>query len=633
MKKATDVMSKIGKWLLVFGFIFSQLSFPISVFADEITLDQNTDQNTDQNVEQDDNDIVLLDDDLVDKPVITINGEERTEYTIEDDLSVEVVLEYQGKKESKTFDFTNKLYGIYQYTFTSVDETVTISYLGNNASLLATYAKGVDFTRSINCDTDTCVLRGFGVDYLTVNDVTDEYYNLDNFSNYYGATVVVTDGDELLESTDKIVNGYQLKIKANQTDLELVNTTPETVYTISRVGDLVVDGLIDNQDQQVILDDILHDREVTGINDLNEDGKLNILDATDSLFVERTDDEVTDVLTNTLVPESKILFVGGEVKVQLLIRGFDKASLYGIEGVLSYNSDVLELNGAYLEAVGSEDLQSLGNLNLENNKFAYLLDGFNQNDKALLTLTFKAIAVGDSEVAIHNIIESYGDAFELANDSAKTVITVLDYNSKGGDGIDNEKAPIKEETTETAPIVTQLEYTLRPIVLSSDNYIRSLVIKGYEIDFNMYNYEYSIKVAHDVTSLDLDIVLNDSNSIYYVEGNDNFQDGENKVSIYVKAENGSTRTYTIHVDREKQVIKKAATIDEDEVEEENNTSKTIIIILIILVIIGLVYVIFKDDEEDAIEIKKHNDKQLDKTQNDDIQSSNSDENKKKKNKK
>jgi len=36
MKKIADMMSKTGKWLLVFGFIFSQLSFPLEVLADEL---------------------------------------------------------------------------------------------------------------------------------------------------------------------------------------------------------------------------------------------------------------------------------------------------------------------------------------------------------------------------------------------------------------------------------------------------------------------------------------------------------------------------------------------------------------------------------------------------------------------
>ena len=342
------------------------------------------------------------------------------------------------------------------------------------------------------------------------------------------------------------------------------------------------------------------------MNDVNEDGILNILDATHSTFIDNTlNEEVTDVLTNTLTSDNDEIFIGEEIEVKLFVSGFDMASLYGIEGILSYDDEVLELDGASLYETNDEDVKNLGYLNLKNNRFAYVLsDGFNNIDVALLTLKFKALAVGTSEITISNIIESYGETFEVENDSVTTVINVLEYG-KGGDveeDNDNSIPVTPEEST-----VIQVQNIVRPVVLSSDYYIKNLVIKGYEIDFDKYIYEYSIKVGHDVTSLELDVLLNDNNSIYYIEGNENFKVGENFVYIVVKAENGSTKTYTIKVERDKETVKKATEVDEDEVvEEEKSSSKTVIIILIILVIIGLIYVIFKDDEEDAKEIKKDN---------------------------
>lgn len=595
MRKATDIMSKTGKWLLVFGFIFSQLSFPLEVLADEVITTEKKEQ-----------DVMLV----TDEPVIKINDVETTEYTIGgiEDTNVTVVLEYQGQSEKATFDFSKKLYGIYQYTFTTVEKTVTINYLGNNADLLKPYENVVDLTKKITCNTDECIIGGFGVDLLTVADITTGYYNLAAFEDYYGATVEVVNGEEVLLNTDTVFNGYELRIVDNQNDTRLVNTTPKSLYTINRVGDadIPADGLIDIKDQDAILDDILQENEITSMNDVNEDGILNILDATHSTFIDNTlNEEVTDVLTNTLTSDNDEILVGEEVEVKLFVSGFDMASLYGIEGILSYDDEVLELDGASLYETNDEDVKNLGYLNLKNNRFAYVLsDGFNNIDVALLTLKFKALAVGTSEITISNIIESYGETFEVENDSVTTVINVLEYG-KGGDveeDNDNSISVTPEEST-----VIQVQNIVRPVVLSSDYYIKNLVIKGYEIDFDKYIYEYSIKVGHDVTSLELDVLLNDNNSIYYIEGNENFKVGENFVYIVVKAENGSTKTYTIKVERDKETVKKATEVDEDEVvEEEKSSSKTVIIILIILVIIGLIYVIFKDDEEDAKEIKKDN---------------------------
>ena len=190
------------------------------------------------------------------------------------------------------------------------------------------------------------------------------------------------------------------------------------------------------------------------------------------------------------------------------------------------------------------------------------------------------------------------------NDSISTTVKINEYG-KGGD-VEQTQNPVTttptptvaEPTVQPVNLVTtpSSTVTVRTIKLSSDNLIKSLKIKGYSIDFNPNKLEYSIKVKNNVKSLDLEIILNDENASYEVSGNQNFKVGENSVTIKVTAEDGSERTYTLKVTKEK--------AKEKEETEEKDSSKTIIIILIILVIIGLIYVIFKDDEEDNKESKK-----------------------------
>lgn len=611
MKKTADVMSKIWKWLLVFGFVFSEVSFPLEVLADELMSEDNTYQEVAEVSEFVDTNLEELPED---KPVITVNGVETTEYTIEDNTSVVVILEYQEDTLTVEFDFSKKLYGVYQYTFEGFDEVVTINYVGNNASLLEVYKNTSNETESIVCNETECVISGFGLEELTVADITSSYYDLVKFSEDYDASVLVSNEEGTLLETDLVVNGYKLEIVDNQSDLELVNTTPETVYVINRVGDVEIpsDGVIDVKDQEAVLDDVLQDNEITNVNDVNGDGILNILDVTHSTYMdlELVEGEVTDVLTNTLTSDKDELLVGEVAEVKLLISGFDKLSLYGLEGLLNYDENVLDLVEAtvYVPAVDviadGESSDTLGYLNLENGKFAYVLkNGFNDSEMAILTLKFEALAAGVSEVSISNIVASYGEAFELDNDSASVSVTVLE-DGKGGD--------VEEDTDDS--LVTDddkpsAEVVVRPVVLSSDYYIKSLVINGYELDFDMYTYDYELKVKNDVTSLDISVLLNSNESIYYVEGNENFEVGENLVYLVVRAENGSTKTYTIRVEREKESVvndNNGAKIEEEVLEDEGkgNTSKTVIIILIILVIMGLIYVIFKDDEEDKKEVKK-----------------------------
>lgn len=622
MKKMADIMSKTGKWLLVFGFILSQLSFPLEVLADELSSDGEVNQVVLEGNNNDDtnaiNEVNPEEDVQTEEVLIKVNGVETLEYTTtQENTSVVISLEYQDETKNKVeeINFSEKLYGIYQYTFEGIDKVVTINHIGNNIDLVEKVS--VDVTKEIICNTEECIIKGFGSDVVTVDSIND-YFDFVSFNTKYNATTSVTNGELELVNTDVILNGSTLEIVGTEEETlvngNLVNTTSKSIYTFNRVGDVFIpsDGIVNEKDQEAILDDILLDNELTTTNDVNQDGKLNILDATHSTFIENVEVDVTDVLTNTLTSSSEEILLGETVEVKLFISGFDKAMLRGIEGKLVYDNTILELVGAYVYETTTdvEEESILGYLNVD--KFAYVLkNGFNLEDSAILTLEFEAIGVGETDITISDIIEAYGEAFELSNDSVSVSLKVTDpEDNKGGD-VEGEQ-PEEDTTTKEEEIETKEEETkpvIKPVVLSSDYYLKNLTIEGYDIDFDMHTFEYSIKVGSDVNSLNIKALLNDSNSIYYVEGNENFKDGENLVYVVVKAQNGSTKTYTIKVEKEKEIVKdndKESTELDEEVDEEEkeNNSKTVIIILIILVIIGLIYVIFKDDEEDTKETKK-----------------------------
>lgn len=144
----------------------------------------------------------------------------------------------------------------------------------------------------------------------------------------------------------------------------------------------------------------------------------------------------------------------------------------------------------------------------------------------------------------------------------------------------------------TVYIVKEAAPAVRPIVYyySSNNYLKSLVVDGYELDFDKNTSEYKITVNHDVTSLDISALAEDYRSRVEITGNSDFKDGENIVTVTVTAENGSVREYKLVVEKE---------VKTTGVESDSNTAeKIVIIVLIILVVLGLLYLIFKRDEED-----------------------------------
>ena len=134
------------------------------------------------------------------------------------------------------------------------------------------------------------------------------------------------------------------------------------------------------------------------------------------------------------------------------------------------------------------------------------------------------------------------------------------------------------------------------IHLSSINSIDMLRIKNFTIDFNKDILEYNIDVDSNVDSLNLDIILSSNLASYEVIGNEKFKTGRNVVKVIVTAEDGSTKTYIINVNKKAEVKEKN--------DKTSNSSKIVIVILLVLIIIGLIYIIFSEDEEESNSLSK-----------------------------
>lgn len=623
MKTITKQISKFGKCLLIFGVFFSQLSFPLEVLADELTNNEETtieENNKVSNISEDETIAVpsseekkeiiqsteeeepLQEEQEESKYQVLINDQEVTDYTINEEETkiINITQIYQGEEEYtfdndlSSIDFTNKLYGNYQYTFSVsnstgilASKTININYLGDNSNILNQY-KDPSLTYTLK----NYVVLGSTETSLTVADVLKRF-NQEELKNNYDATIYIKDHQgNVLTETDLVVDGYRLVLS---------NGTIEEEYTITVVGDHNQDGIINQLDTKSMVDGILKNEEATSTNDLNQDGEFNILDATHPVFTTNSWDNniiASDTLTNALQNKDE-LSIGDEVQVKYSINGLEFDKLTGIEGNLIYDKELLELTNITINS-------TYGDIN-EEGKFIYLLDNYNSNN-ILMTITFKALAAGESKVSIDNIIASVGVKANLESDSISTSITILDpdYGKGGNEENNNQNQVVNNQPAPITTVATETTLTTVPkkVVLSTDNYIKSLTIDGYDIDFDMYTYEYVITVKNSVKSLDLNVVLNNNLSSFYVEGNKDFKVGENIVNIVVKAENGSSRTYTIKVNKEEASKKVTKEKKDSEEKEENSASKTIIIILIVLVIIGLIYVIFKDDEDEKKESRK-----------------------------
>lgn len=133
------------------------------------------------------------------------------------------------------------------------------------------------------------------------------------------------------------------------------------------------------------------------------------------------------------------------------------------------------------------------------------------------TYKFKAIALGDANISIENA--KIGD---WTTDSYISTST------------NNINVTIKE------PVV---------INYSSDNNLKNLSVEGFSLspEFNKSTLEYTSTVTANTTKINLQAMPNDSKAKISGTGEKDVVEGNNSFQIIVKAENGSSKTYTVNV--------------------------------------------------------------------------------------
>lgn len=82
---------------------------------------------------------------------------------------------------------------------------------------------------------------------------------------------------------------------------------------------------------------------------------------------------------------------------------------------------------------------------------------------------------------------------------------------------------------------------------SGNNYLKSLEVKDYKIDFDKTKNDYEIEVDELIESLEIKVVLEDSKASYKIIGANDLAKNNNKAIVEVTAENGDKNNYTVQV--------------------------------------------------------------------------------------
>lgn len=88
---------------------------------------------------------------------------------------------------------------------------------------------------------------------------------------------------------------------------------------------------------------------------------------------------------------------------------------------------------------------------------------------------------------------------------------------------------------------------------SSNNYLKSLEVEGYKLEFEKEKNTYEIEVDEVIDSLNISVALEDSNASYKIIGANDLAKNNYQTTIVVTAENGKTNDYTIQVKINKNV--------------------------------------------------------------------------------
>ncbi len=485
----------------------------------------------------------------------------------------------------------------------------------------------------------------------SIKEIVDILVNTDIELSIYD------ENNTLLDLTNEEVLNSQLK---NNYRVVFTRGT-EVTYTVVVTGDNTSDNNFDSDDMKVTMNDYLEGNKVLSMDVVKgEDDEEGLLTFDDIMKLNTELNPATSGDANInlgLVYGGlpKEIYVGDTFKLNVLVKSENVSDyINGINALVTTGNNLKLTNVTY-------NSNLIGTFK-DNNLVAAGTDL--KNEEVLLTLEFTAIKEGKDSITLSgsiaknenieefenlttevNVIRKISSnnnlsslkasvgTFDIAFDKDVTVYTLtVPYDTESVilsgsleditstvDGLIEYKLT-DDKTTANITVVAEdgtikvytvyiikeakPENVATPVTYyySSNNYLKSLEIDGYEITFNKETNEYKITVKSDVTSLDIKAIPEDSRARVEITGNEKFKKGNNTVTITVTAEDGSTREYKITANKESEK-KEALT----EIEGNSNTAeKVVIIILIILVVLGLLYLIFKKDEQEVatVEIKK-----------------------------
>lgn len=184
----------------------------------------------------------------------------------------------------------------------------------------------------------------------------------------------------------------------------------------------------------------------------------------------------------------------------------------------------------------------------------------NRNDNRNGDSTLRSLSVSSGSIKFSASVKSYNVSLN-ANVESFSVEGVANNSKSKVSYSPSKSISIKQGETKTITVTVTAEnqtktgykiHVSRGDSRSSDNYLKSLSMKESKINFDKDILNYTLEVPFHITKLNLSYILSDVKAKVDVKGNDDFVVGNNVITLLVTAENQTTKTYTLNVNRLKE---------------------------------------------------------------------------------
>lgn len=108
---------------------------------------------------------------------------------------------------------------------------------------------------------------------------------------------------------------------------------------------------------------------------------------------------------------------------------------------------------------------------------------------------------------------------------------------------------------------------------SNNNYLKSLEIENYEIEFKKEKKRYRITVEEEVNSVNVKAATEDEKATYQIIGADDIKGNNKQIEIVVTAEDGEKKTYSIEVNYNHKIVEEEKTVPEEKPKQEKKAWK------------------------------------------------------------